>query len=90
MKTILIKCNTKGEVKVDDNDRTNGISIALVNERQVLVARYEMGRRIMYGLTELKYRATNCRIHFFNEDNDELIPTMIHEVVSFDQFCCRI
>jgi hypothetical protein len=31
MKDIQIKCNTKGEVNIDDSARINGISIALVD-----------------------------------------------------------
>lgn len=81
MKTILINCNTEGEVNIDDNARIDGISIALVNEKQIPVARYEISMKIMSGLTDLKYRANNCRIHFYGNDNVELTPSMIHEVV---------
>lgn len=81
MKDIQIKCKTKGEINIDDNARINGISIALVNEKHYPVARYEISGRVMSGLNGLKYRATNHRIHFFNEDNAELTPTMNHEVV---------
>ena len=83
MKDIQIKCNTKGEVNIDDNARIDGISIALVNEKQIPVARYEISIKIMSGLTDLKYRANNCRIHFYGNDNSELTPTMKHEVGSF-------
>lgn len=86
MKTILINCNTEGEVNIDDNARIDGISIALVNEKQIPVARYEISIKIMSGLTDLKYRANNCRIHFYGNDNIELTPSMIHEVVNSTNF----
>ena len=83
MKSILINCNTEGEVYIDENARINGISIALVNEKQLPVARYEISLKIMSGLSQLKYSASNCRIHFYGNDNSELTPTMKHEVGSF-------
>ena len=82
MKDIQIKCNIKGEVNIDDNARANGISIALVNEKQLPVARYEISIKIMSELSQLKYSANNCRIHFYGNDNAELTPTMKHEVGS--------
>ena len=44
MKKVQINCNTKGEVDIDDNARANGISIALVDENQVPVARYHFAK----------------------------------------------
>lgn len=65
MKEITIKCDTRGEVNIDDNARTNGISIALVNEKSIHVAKYEFDVKKVSNLTRLLYYANNVRIHFF-------------------------
>lgn len=79
MKTILINCNTEGEVNIDENARINGISIALVDEKHYPVARYEFSSERISRLTRLLYDASNVRIHFYG--NAELTPSMKHEVV---------
>ena len=75
MKEITIKCETKGEVNIDDNARTNGISIALVDEKHVPIARYEFNSERISEITRLMYDANNVRIHFYGD----IIPTMIFE-----------
>ena len=78
MKTILINCNTKGEVNIDDNARFNGISIALIDEKHTPVAKYEFNSRKLSNLTRLLYYANNIRIHFYGD----ITPTMIFELTS--------
>lgn len=78
MKEITIKCDTRGEVNIDDNARTNGISIALVNEKSIHVAKYEFDVKKVSNLTRLLYYANNVRIHFFGD----VIPTMIFELAA--------
>ena len=78
MKEIQITCNTKGEVNIDDNARANGISIALVDEKGVPVARYEFDGKKVSNLTRLLYEANNVRIHFYGD----ITPTMIFEHTS--------
>lgn len=78
MKKVLINCNTKGEVNIDDNARANGISIALVDEKHVPVARYEFNTEKTSRLTRLLYDANNVRIHFFGD----VIPTMVFELAA--------
>ena len=80
MKKVQINCNTKGEVNIDDNARANGISIALVDEKQVPVARYEFSSEKTSKLTRLLYEANNVRIHFYGD----ISPTMIFELTSFN------
>lgn len=75
---ILINCNTKGEINIDDNARFNGISITLVDEKHAPIARYEFDSRKMSNLTKLSYNANNVRMHFY----DEITPTMKFEFAS--------
>ena len=80
MRNVQIICNTKGEVKFDDNARANGISIALIDEKGIPVARYEFDDKKVSNLTRLLYEANNVRIHFYGD----IIPTMIFELTSFN------
>lgn len=78
MKDIQIKCNTKGEINIDDNAKMNGISIALVNEKNYPVAEYEFSRERVLRLTRLLYDANNVQIHFYGD----ITPSMISEITS--------
>lgn len=78
MKEVQIKCNTKGEVDIDDNAKTNGISIVLVDEKQAPIARYEFDGRKVSNVTNLSYNSNNVRMHFYGD----ITPTMIFELTS--------
>lgn len=78
MKNVQIKCNTNGEISLDYNAKTNGISIALVDGQQLPVARYEFSSDKVSRLTKLLYDATNVKIYFFGD----ITPTMISEITS--------
>ncbi|MBQ3739888.1 MAG: hypothetical protein II856_01640 [Bacteroidales bacterium] len=80
MRNVQINCNTKGEVNIDDNARANGISIALIDEKGIPVAKYEFDDKKVSNLTRLLYEANNVRIHFYGV----IIPTMIFELTSFN------
>ena len=78
MKEFLIKCNTKGEVNIDDNARVNGISIAFLDEKGIPVARYEFENKKISNIIKLTYEANNVRIHFY----DDITPTTLVELTS--------
>ncbi len=78
MKEFRIKCNTKGEVTIDDCARMNGISIALINEKGITVARYEFENKKISNVIKLTYEANNIRIHFY----DDITPTTLFELTS--------
>ena len=78
MKEITIKCDTRGEVDIDDNARTNGISIALVNEKSIPVAKYEFDSKKISNIIKLSYEANNVRIHFYGD----ITPSMRYELTS--------
>ena len=80
MKEIQITCNTKGEVNIDDNARAKGISIALVDEKHLPVARYEFRSEKTSSLTRLLYDANNVRIHFYGD----ITPSTTYEHTSFN------
>lgn len=77
MNDIQIKCYTKDELIIDDDARINGISIVLVNENHIPVARYEFDGDKVSRITKLMYDANNVRIHFYGD----ITPTMISELV---------
>ena len=85
MKDIQIKCNTKDEVVIDDNARINGISVALVDEKQYPVAKYEFSGERISKLTRLLYDASNVRIRFYGD----ITPTMISETISANDYQAR-
>lgn len=78
MKEILIKCNTKAEVEINDNARINGISIALINEKGIPVARYEFESKKISNIIKLSYEANNVRIHF----HGDITPSIRYELTS--------
>lgn len=78
MKEIHIKCDTKGEVTIDDGARINGISIALINEKGIPVARYEIESKKISNIIKLTYEANNVRIHF----HGDITPSMRYELTS--------
>lgn len=82
MKESQITCNTKGEINIDDNARANGISIALVDEKSIPVARYEFDGKKVSNLTGLLYEANNVRIHFYGD----ITPTTTFEHTSFNDY----
>ena len=82
METIKIKCNTNGEVNIDYNAKQYGISIALVDEKGIPVARYTFDGNKVSNLTGLLYEANNVRIHFYGD----IIPTTTYELTSFNDY----
>lgn len=78
MKKIQINCNTNGKINIDDDARINGISIALINEKGVPVARYEFENKKTSNIIKLTYEANNVRIHFY----DDITPTTLVELTS--------
>lgn len=78
METIKIKCNTNGEVNIDYNAKQYGISIALVDEKGIPVAKYEFDDKKISNLSRLLYYSNNVRIHFYGD----ITPTMIFEFTS--------
>ena len=78
METINIKCNTNGEVNIDYNAKQYGISIALVDEKGIPVAKYEFDDKKISNLSRLLYYSNNVRIHFYGD----ITPTMIFELTS--------
>ena len=76
MKEIQITCNAKGEVNIDDNARANGISIALVDERGVPVAKYHFDSAKIKNVEKICYTANNYKVFF------DITPNMIFENVS--------
>ena len=78
MKEFMIKCNTKGEVTIDNGTRINGISIALINEKGIPVARYVIESKKISNIIKLTYEANNVRINFY----DDITPTTLVELTS--------
>ena len=77
----MIKCNTKGEVTIDDGARISGICIALVDEKQHPVARYKFDSAALLSVPYLTYKSTGVRVHFYDEEK-EVVPTMKSELTN--------
>ena len=73
MKEISIKCNTKDEVEIDCNAKANGVSIALVDEKHVPVAKYHFDSTKIENIERISYTANNYKAYF------DITPTVIFE-----------
>lgn len=80
MKTILIKCNSIGEITIDEEMRTNGIMFDLVQEDGRSIAKYEFDSDKISNLTRLPYKANYTMVDFVGT----IQPTMKYEIVSND------
>lgn len=78
MKKILVKCNTNDEVIIDNEAKTNGITITLVDEKGIPVAKYEFDSKKISNIIKLSYEANNVRIHF----HGDITPSMRYELTS--------
>lgn len=78
MKKILVKCNTNDEVIIDNEAKTNGITITLVDEKGIPVAKYEFDSKKISNIIKLSYEANNVRIHFYGD----ITPSMRYELTS--------
>ena len=78
MKKILVKCNTNDEVIIDNEAKTNGITITLVDEKGIPVAKYEFDSKRISNIIKLSYEANNVRIHFYGD----ITPSMRYELTS--------
>ena len=78
MKKILVKCNTNDEVIIDNEAKTNGITITLVDEKGIPVAKYEFDSKKISNIIKLSYEANNVRIHFYGD----ITPSMKYELTS--------
>lgn len=76
MKTIQIKCNSNDEIVIDNEAKTNGITITLVDKKSIPVAKYEFDSKKILNLTKLLYCANNVKIHFYGD----ITPSMKYEL----------
>jgi hypothetical protein len=73
MKDIQIKCNTKGYVDIDSISIANGISIVLVNEKHIPIAKYHFDSANIENIERLCYTANNYKVVF------SISPNMLYE-----------
>lgn len=81
MKKIQINCNTNGKINIDDDARTSGICIALIDEKQHPVASYKFYSAALLGIPYLTYKSTGVRVHFYDGEK-EVVPTMKSELTN--------
>jgi len=81
MKTISIKCNTKGSIIIDNCIKLKGVHIVLVDDNNIPVARYEFSGDKVSNLTVISYETNNVGVHFYSVYCD-LQPTMSYECCS--------
>lgn len=73
MIVFQISCNTKGEVEIDCYAKENGVSIALVDEKHIPVAKYIFDSTKINNVDKICYTANNYKAYF------DITPTVIFE-----------
>ena len=77
MKTRIVYCNEKGFFNISEIEKTKGIEIALLSERNTPIANYRFDANTLKGQSRITYNANNIRIDF-----DGINPTMKSELCS--------
>ena len=77
METRIIHCNTKDILCLTLPEKSNGIEMILVNDKNVPIARYAFDTEKLKGVNSISYHSNNIRIHF-----DYIRPTSLSEMDS--------
>lgn len=74
MKEIQVKCNTNGKIAIDDIAKTKGLSVVLVNEKDIPLAKYGFDPNKIKHKDRVSYSANNYKIDF------DVVPTVKFEI----------
>lgn len=77
MKTRIVHSHEKGVFNISEIEKTKGVEIALLNDRDTPIAKYRFDANALKSQSIITYIATNIRIHF-----DGINPTMKSELCS--------
>lgn len=75
MEKRIIHCNTKDVLNLTLPEKSNGLEMVLVDEKNVPIARYGFDIEKLKGINNISYCSNNIRIHF-----DDIIPTSLSEL----------
>ena len=76
MKSIIIQSYETNSLRIGDFEKSMGLNIVLLDERNVPVARYEFDANSLEHVNEIVCQANNVRIAF------DKVPTMKCELSS--------
>lgn len=64
METRIIQLNTNDEIGLTLTEKTNGLMVVLVDDKNVSIARYDFDSEKLKSISRIVYQASNARIHF--------------------------
>ena len=81
MREIIISINSIcDKINISDVERTEGIKVVLVDERNAPIARYEFEKEQLQNIGKIRYSLNNTRIKFI-----DIIPSMKYELCGIKQ-----
>lgn len=80
MEKIIIQCNTKGVLNLTFPEKSNGLELVLVDDKNVPIARYGFDGGKLNGVNSISYNSSNIRIHF-----DNINPTFLSELYEVEE-----
>lgn len=75
METRIIHCNTKDVLNLTLSEKSNGLEMVLVDDKNVPIARYGFDIKKLKSVNSISYYSNNIRIHF-----DDITPTFLSEL----------
>lgn len=63
METKIIKCYTKDKVNLTLSEKSNGLEIVLVDDKNVPIARYGFDIEKLKGVNSISFHSNNVKIH---------------------------
>lgn len=64
MKERIINCNSSDEFELSETEKTRGLRLVLVNNREIPIAWYSFDRDKLNNVKSLKYHANTVKILF--------------------------
>lgn len=75
METRIIKCYTKDKVDLTLSEKSHGLEMVLVDDKNVTVASYGFDIEKLRDVNSISFFSNNVRIHF-----DNIIPSTLSEL----------
>lgn len=76
-KEIIVKSYSTDPILISDTERTEGIKVVLVDDKNIPIAKYVFEKEKLQTVTEIKYDSSNARISFVN-----ISPSTLYELLS--------
>ncbi len=75
METRIIKCYTKDKVDLTLSEKSNGLEMVLVDDKNVAIASYVFDIEKLRDVNSISFFSNNVRIHF-----DDITPSTLSEL----------